>query len=119
MREDQQKFIASCACPENDALALQRSGTGGLSEQEAAARLETFGRNVPATARKVSLLADLAERTKNPLVIQLLIICIVSALMGDIPSATIVAVMVVLSFHQGRRRTQKHGPDHGCCHTRQ
>ncbi len=98
MREDRQKFIASCVCPENDALALQESGANGLSEKEAAARLEKFGRNVPAMARKVSLVADLLERIKNPLVIQLLIICIVAALMGDIPSATIVAVMVVLSF---------------------
>ncbi len=98
MLEDQKKFLASCTCTENQTLAQGNSSAGGLSEAEAASRLETFGRNVPATVRKVSLAADLFARTKNPLVIQLLIICAVSAIMGDIPSATIVAVMVVLSF---------------------
>ena len=97
MLEDQKKFIFSCTCSENDALLSQGSGAGGLSEQEAAQRLETFGRNVPAMARKVSLLADLLDRIKNPLVIQLLIICIVLAITGDFFSASIVALMLILS----------------------
>ena len=55
-------------------------------------------KNVPAQTRKISLFEDILRRLKNPLIIQLLVICIASALMGDLRAATVVAAMLLLSI---------------------
>jgi Mg2+-importing ATPase len=44
---------------------------------------------------------ELLHRCKNPLVIQLLIICFVSAITGDIPTAALVGAMIFLSVVLG------------------
>jgi Mg2+-importing ATPase len=49
---------------------------------------------------------ELLQRCRNPLVIQLLVICVVSLLMGDVRAATVVGAMVLLSV--GLAYVQEH-----------
>ena len=69
----------------------------GLEPDDADERRERHGANVVGHAKKKTVLGELYDRSKNPLVIQLLVIAIVSLAMGDMASAVIVGVMVLLS----------------------
>jgi len=90
-------LIEACRCPEADAFKLARSSPTGLSKSETAQRLASFGRNVPVESRRTTLLSDLLDRAKDPLVIQLLVICGVSFAMGDLRAAAMVGGMLLLS----------------------
>ena len=96
-----------CGATEEEALRLAGTRREGLTGEEAAARLKTAGPNSLAGRKKHTLLADLFERFKNPLVVQLLIITAVSLAMGDLKSALVVGGMIVLSvflsYFQERR----------------
>jgi Mg2+-importing ATPase len=82
----------------------------GLTSAEAARRLEQFGLNEPVRVRPLSTALQLLRLFVNPLVIILLVASGVSALLGQIPDATIIVSMVVLgvgiNFWQGYRSQQ-------------
>jgi Mg2+-importing ATPase len=69
----------------------------GLSDDEAAARLVTFGRNTVGGSRRIPVVVDLLSRLKNPLLVLLLFAAAVSLATGDVGSACIVLAMVVMS----------------------
>jgi P-type Mg2+ transporter len=92
-----QKLITSCQCPDDDVFGLVNSARTGLSEEEAARRLEEKGPNIPTRSEKTTLLTDLLQRAKDPLVIQLLVICTVSFALGDLRAGSVVAGMLLLS----------------------
>ena len=69
----------------------------GLSEGQVEAARELHGSNDFGTRRKPGIFTELYHRCKNPLVIQLLVIAIVSLIMGDVRSAVVVGGMLVLS----------------------
>ena len=73
------------------------SSTGGLSATAARAALEQYGPNELSQTPKKTFIRDIYDRLKNPLVIQLLVICFVSLFMGDHRSAVVVGGMIVLS----------------------
>jgi len=82
----------------------------GLSANDAMARLEEIGPNSFAPQRMDSVVVDILKRLKNPLVIQLLVICTVSFFMGDLRSTVVVGAMIVLSVFLGffqERRSDK------------
>ena len=68
----------------------------GLTSAEAAERLARFGPN-QLKARRQSALLQFLSRFLNPLVLILLAASAISAATGDVTSATVVAVMVLLS----------------------
>ena len=68
----------------------------GLTSAEAAERLARFGPN-QLKARRQSALLQFLSRFRNPLVLILLAASAISAATGDVTSATVVAVMVLLS----------------------
>ncbi len=70
----------------------------GLTTQEAKARLAKIGPNEQAPARRAAGLIQVLLLFANPLVIILLIASIVSAFVGEIVNATIIALMVVVSI---------------------
>ena len=72
-------------------------GAGGLSADQVEKALEEFGTNDLSRRKELGFFGEILQRCRNPLVIQLLIICIVSLCMGDARSATVVGAMVVLS----------------------
>lgn len=68
----------------------------GLTSAEAASRLVRFGPN-QLKPRRQSALLQILSRFRNPLVLILLAASVISAATGDAASATVVAVMVLLS----------------------
>ncbi|MCX7918886.1 MAG: magnesium-translocating P-type ATPase [bacterium] len=73
------------------------TSANGLTSEEAEVRVKEFGLNELAHTRKGNTVLDLLVRFKNPLVIQLLVIGILSYIMGEIPSTIIVSGMLFLS----------------------
>jgi Mg2+-importing ATPase len=70
----------------------------GLSQTEAAARLEKFGLNLVTRERKVTIFQELWGRARNPLNALLLTLAIVSYFLGDVRAAIVIAGMVVLAI---------------------
>ena len=86
--------LAATATPavlRSSALSLD-----GLTEEEAETRLEQYGYNVVAEAEHHSRLKLLVEAIINPLVILLAALAIISVLTGDVGSAVVMLVMIVL-----------------------
>lgn len=73
-----------------------RSSERGLTNEEALRRLAEAGPNEPAPARRAGVVWQLLVLFANPLVLILLIASVVSACTGDIGSALIIVVIVLL-----------------------
>jgi len=86
------------AATQDTAEILQRLNTSlaGLSEEEAAERLDVFGPNEVAQERKHEWLHRLWLAVRNPLVILLTILATVSYATGDLRAGTVMLLMVVL-----------------------
>ena len=74
-----------------------RTSLNGLSEVDAEERARTAGPNEIAQERKQGWLLRLLKTTRNPLVILLTTLSIVSFLTGDARGGTVMAIMVALS----------------------
>ncbi len=72
-------------------------GVQGLTSAEAAARLARWGPNELAPPRRLAALRDLGRSLANPLVLLLLGASGLSAWGGQLPSAAIIALMILLS----------------------
>ena len=77
---------------------LQKCGSdvNGLTAEEAGRRLKTYGPNAIAAQRPMSGPVRLLRAVRNPLVILLSALAAISVATGDIRSAAVMAVMVVL-----------------------
>ncbi len=73
------------------------SSPAGLTADTAEQIRARIGSNSVAVGSRHSVLLDLLHRCRNPLVIQLLVIAVVSYLMGDVRSTVVVGGMVFLS----------------------
>jgi Mg2+-importing ATPase len=82
----------------DSAAVLEQLNTSpnGLGENEVEERLEHFGANVVAQEKRTTFLARLWENLKNPLVILLSGLAVVSYLTGDLRATVVILVMVVL-----------------------
>jgi P-type Mg2+ transporter len=96
--EHERRLIRLCSQSVADALQALESGPFGLSAEEAENRLDEYGPNELAYARRRGFWGDMLERCKSPLVIQLLVIAAVSGCIGEAKSAVIVGAMLVLSI---------------------
>ena len=95
--QGEREMLASGSLSPDAALARLGSKEKGLESDQVEERRAQFGANVVGTGKKRGILGEIAIRFKNPLVVMLLIICGVSVAQGDVTSAFIVGVMVVLS----------------------
>ena len=86
------------AAAQDASAVLERLKTSpsGLSEAEACARLETYGPNEVAQENKHTWLRRLWTATRNPLVILLTVLAILSYATDDIAGGTVMMLMVVL-----------------------
>lgn len=93
--------------PADTLLAGLESRAGGLSSDEAKARLAAFGDNAIHARRSSSAVAAFLRQFRSPLVLILIFAAGVSAVVGEGSEAAIIAVIVlascILSF------TQEHG----------
>ncbi|MFB6457819.1 magnesium-translocating P-type ATPase [Chitinophaga sp. Hz27] len=78
----------------------QRTGyrEGGLSSEEAAQRLDQYGFNEVAKEKPISPFLRLWRNLKNPLVILLSILGVISLLTGDLRAAIVIFFMVILGI---------------------
>jgi len=95
--EHEKRMVELCLVPIQDALKALHAEPQGLSSESAEQRLHKFGPNELSHARQLGFFADILERCKSPLVIQLLLIAVISAFIGEVKSAVIVGMMVLLS----------------------
>ena len=101
------RLIRLCEANEEELFAALGSSPAGLTSETVADRTAAYGPNILAGEQHYSFLKDIGHRLRNPLVIQLLIICALSFLLADVRSGSVVAGMiflsVVLSYIQERR----------------
>ena len=84
--------------PVDTLFARVGSRAGGLTSEEARARLARLGPNSAVTGRRHSFIARLAKRVAEPLIAILLIAAAVSGLTGDWQSFVIILVIVLFSI---------------------
>ncbi len=99
--EYEKKLMTLCVLSPEESLKEMRVDEKGLSFPEVEARRQEFGSNDLGPKEKMGFFMEILQRCRNPLVIQLLVICAVSIAMGDIPSAAIVGGLIFLSVVVG------------------
>src|SRR5256712_1003774 len=79
-------------------VVLERLGSSydGVSEEEAARRLDRYGPNVVASDERHTRLRLLLRACLNPLVLLLAVLAAISLATGDVRAAAVMAVMIVL-----------------------
>ncbi len=96
-QSSEQHLLASCIAALDATLTDLNATLQGLTNQDAEKRLDRFGPNELRTTQRQSIAVDIAHRLKSPLVVQLLVIALVSAVIGEVKSTVIVGAMIVLS----------------------
>jgi P-type Mg2+ transporter len=81
-----------------EALRTLETGPAGLSDEEATTRLEQYGPNEVAYEKKEGWLRRLYVSARNPLVILLTVLAILSYSTGDFAAGTIMMLMVALGM---------------------
>ncbi|HNY16751.1 MAG TPA: magnesium-translocating P-type ATPase, partial [Treponemataceae bacterium] len=97
VNQDEKRLMDLCSWSVDDSCSFLETGLKGLGAKEADRRLSEYGPNELPKSTKLSLWADLLERLKSPLVLQLLVIATVSAALGEATSAIVVGAMILLS----------------------
>jgi Mg2+-importing ATPase len=95
--DDEKRLAELCGLPAEEALRRLGVTDRGLDEPAVEERREQYGRNEITTRKKRGPVGEILQRCRNPLVIQLLVIAVVSCFMGDFKAASVVGGMVVLS----------------------
>jgi Mg2+-importing ATPase len=95
--EDENRLIKICGLGINETLTKLNTSLSGLTSDKAEELLSEFGHNELAHAKTYNFWIDIFNRLKSPLVIELLIIAVVSAIIGEAKSTMIVTFMVLLS----------------------
>src|ERR1039457_5041183 len=90
--------LVSDAATNDISAVFQRLNTSpaGLTEEEATERLEVFGPNEVGQEKRREWLHRLWVAVRNPLVILLTVLSILSYATDDIPGGTMMLIMVVL-----------------------
>ena len=101
--EDESRLVELCRCTPEQALQTLGVSETGLSEAEVEAVRAKYGPNLLSHKRELGVVMELLQRCKNPLVIQLLVICMVCLLPWtfDPRAATVLGAMVFLSVVLG------------------
>jgi Mg2+-importing ATPase len=95
--ENERRLVTVCALPAAEALAALETTARGLTSEEAARRRDQYGPNELSRSKQLGFWADIFQRGRSPLVVQLLIIAVVSGVIGELKSSAIVSAMIVLS----------------------
>ncbi len=95
--ENERRLKDLCTVPVQAALNTLDTSLRGLTAEQAERRLAEYGPNELSHAKRLGFWADIFRRCRSPLVVQLLIIAVVSAIIGEFKSSVIVGVMILLS----------------------
>ena len=80
------------------------NGTTGLSPAEASARLAQYGENKITSEKPPSIWAVALAQLRDPMNIMLVAVTVVSLVIGQVPTAIVVALLVVLNVVLGARQ---------------
>jgi len=83
-------------CETQEVLHKLQTRTSGLTEAEVQACFETYGPNEVVREKRLSPLRRLYNVGKNPLVVLLSVLAVISIAAGDNRAAIIISVMVLL-----------------------
>lgn len=92
------KLVDSAHTDVSGVLNQLNTALNGLSPDEVEARLKQYGPNEVAREKRKTVLTRLWDNIKNPLVVLLLILAIISYFTGDVPSALIMLTMVLIGI---------------------
>lgn len=95
--ESEKLLMNVCAGSVQDTFTTLKTSAQGLDSKEAEIRFDEYGKNELAHTMTLGFWADIFERLRSPLVIQLLVIAIVSGIIGETESSIIVSCMIILS----------------------
>jgi P-type Mg2+ transporter len=95
--ESEKLLMNVCAGSVQDTFTTLKTSAQGLDSKEAEQRFDEYGKNELAHTMTLGFWADIFERLRSPLVIQLLVIAIVSGIIGETQSSIIVGFMILLS----------------------
>ncbi len=95
--EGEQDILETATLAPEEVFARLKASDRGITNEAVIERRQHWGPNQVGGKHKLSVFGEILERSKNPLVIQLLVIALVSAAMADVPSAVVVSLMIVLS----------------------
>lgn len=93
----ERKLIALCVAPVQQIWTDLDTTPQGLRSKDAEDRLDEYGPNELSHRERLGFWADMAQRLRSPLVVQLVLIAVVSGFIGEIKSTVIVGAMIVLS----------------------
>ena len=96
--EISKKLVESARTEIQTVLQQLNTTSNGLNQAEAESRLEQFGPNEVAREKRRTWLLLLWDNIKNPLVILLVILGIISYATGDTPGSIVILVMVILGI---------------------
>jgi Mg2+-importing ATPase len=99
--QGEREMLEVGALPPEAVFARLGTSDKGLSAEQVEERLDRVGPNEVEHARRLGFFGEIFQRSKNPLVIQLLVIAVVSLALGDVRAATVVGAMVILSVALG------------------
>ncbi|MCX6959882.1 MAG: HAD-IC family P-type ATPase, partial [Verrucomicrobia bacterium] len=105
----EKRLLDVCCKAHQEALAFLNSREEGLAESEVEILRSEWGHNDLGQKKKQGFLAEIFLRCKNPLVIQLLVIAVISLATGNAASATIVGAMVLISVGLSYYQENKSG----------
>ena len=80
-----------------EALRAQNTSEQGLSAQEAAQRLQTYGKNKLSEGKKKSIVRIFAEQFRDLMVCILMIAAIISACSGNVESTIVIFAVLILN----------------------
>jgi Mg2+-importing ATPase len=89
-------LVEAARLERQDVFAKLASNAEGLTAAEAEVRIEKHGLNVVATEKEHGWTWRMFTAIRNPLVILLLVLAVISFATGDIPSGTVMMIMVAL-----------------------
>jgi Mg2+-importing ATPase len=95
--KNEQRLIELCKMRSDDTAADLETSIKGIDNETAEDRLSEYGPNELFHLKRLSFMQDIFGRIKNPLVIQLLAIAIISAIIGEYSASVIVGFMIFLS----------------------
>jgi P-type Mg2+ transporter len=96
--EISKKLVDSARTDIQTVLQQLNTSPNGLSQAEVENRLEQYGPNEVAREKRRTWILRLWDNIKNPLVILLLILGIISYATGDTPGSIVILVMVILGI---------------------
>jgi Mg2+-importing ATPase len=105
----EKRLLDVCCKAHQEALAFLNSREEGLAESEVEILRSEWGHNDLGQKKKQGFLSEIFLRCKNPLVIQLLVIAVISLATGNAASATIVGAMVLISVGLSYYQENKSG----------